>query len=188
MSCYHVFGLRPGTPLAEVRRSYRELVRRWHPDLYMHDEALRRAAEREIKFINYAYATLERFLSFRVPFRIIDPRPARPSPPSGNQRTGRGRRQRTAAGRFRERSCEWLRRIRFSFEDPDFFECSALDQLKHMWLGVVVWVGLIGLSAARELPQVQLWLSQSWVATVFSWAPYAVALVAAMGPGLSRER
>ncbi len=76
---YAVLGLRAGTSFGEVRRRYRALARRWHPDRHA-DEArnLNEATERMRRF-NEAYRTLERRLG-KGPRRAADHRPAAPAP------------------------------------------------------------------------------------------------------------
>ncbi len=51
-----------GVSLEEARRSYRELVRVWHPDRFSGDPVLRRRAEEKSKQLNVAYETLKRHL------------------------------------------------------------------------------------------------------------------------------
>ena len=51
-----------GASLEEARRSYRELVRVWHPDRFSGDPVLRRRAEEKSKQLNVAYETLKRHL------------------------------------------------------------------------------------------------------------------------------
>ena len=51
-----------GASLEEARRSYRELVRVWHPDRFSGDPVLRRRAEEKSKQLNLAYETLKRHL------------------------------------------------------------------------------------------------------------------------------
>jgi hypothetical protein len=71
--CYAILGLRPGATLSEVKKAYRRLVKEWHPDRYAHDAERRRHAERVLKTVNLAYESLEKFLRFRPPYRILDP-------------------------------------------------------------------------------------------------------------------
>ncbi len=52
---FAVLGLRPGTPLPEVRRRYRFLAQRWHPDRYAADARNQAEAGAEMRRINEAY-------------------------------------------------------------------------------------------------------------------------------------
>ncbi|MBD2578968.1 DnaJ domain-containing protein [Oscillatoria sp. FACHB-1406] len=56
--CYKTLGLHPGVSLQEVKVAYRQLVKRWHPDNFPHDDSQRRTAEETLKRINRAYDIL----------------------------------------------------------------------------------------------------------------------------------
>src|SRR6185295_14120278 len=45
----------PGATLDEVKSSYRELVKVWHPDRFSHDPKLREKADEKLKKVNDAY-------------------------------------------------------------------------------------------------------------------------------------
>jgi hypothetical protein len=53
--CYRVLELAPGATLEDVKRSYRELVKVWHPDRFASDSKLQQKAGEKIKEINLAY-------------------------------------------------------------------------------------------------------------------------------------
>lgn len=55
---YRVLGLQPGATAAEIKAAYRELAKRWHPDLHS-DPQLKQQAEMELKKINIAYDHLK---------------------------------------------------------------------------------------------------------------------------------
>ena len=55
---YAVLGLRAGAPLAEVRRRYRFLAQRWHPDRHTADPRNLADANGEMRRINDAYHTI----------------------------------------------------------------------------------------------------------------------------------
>src|SRR4051812_35928789 len=52
---YRVLELKPGASLVEVRRSYLELVKFFHPDRHQGSPSLLRRATEEMKRINLAY-------------------------------------------------------------------------------------------------------------------------------------
>src|SRR5688572_28370666 len=56
---YEILELESGASLEEVRTSYRDLVRVWHPDRYQNEtERLRLRAEERLKKITWAYERL----------------------------------------------------------------------------------------------------------------------------------
>jgi hypothetical protein len=56
---YQILELPPGAPLEEIKRNYRKLVRRWHPDRVPESEKL--VATEKMKEINEACEILERY-------------------------------------------------------------------------------------------------------------------------------
>lgn len=58
---YHKLGLGPGSPLEEIRRRRRELVKLHHPDRFV-DPEQRMRAERLTAEINAAHDVIERYL------------------------------------------------------------------------------------------------------------------------------
>jgi DnaJ-class molecular chaperone len=60
--CLRLLELEEGASMEEARRSYRELVRVWHPDRFVGDPRLRRRAEERSKELNVAWETLKRHL------------------------------------------------------------------------------------------------------------------------------
>ena len=53
--CYRVLDLASGATREEVKRSYRELVKVWHPDRFASDPNLQQKAQEKLKQINLAY-------------------------------------------------------------------------------------------------------------------------------------
>ncbi|MDF2521731.1 MAG: molecular chaperone DnaJ, partial [Clostridia bacterium] len=51
---YEVLGIREGSSIEEVKRAYKELVRKYHPDQYQ-NHPLSDLAEEKLKEINEAY-------------------------------------------------------------------------------------------------------------------------------------
>ena len=87
--CYRVLELEPGATLEDVKHSYRELVKVWHPDRFANDPNLQKRAQEKLKQINLAY---ERICSGEG----TGPRsqgtasgaPSAPSPPRAEQPEG----------------------------------------------------------------------------------------------------
>jgi hypothetical protein len=55
---YQVLGLQPGCSAAELRATYKSLVKKWHPDRYLDQNGEKFAAEEKLKVINAAYSRL----------------------------------------------------------------------------------------------------------------------------------
>jgi curved DNA-binding protein CbpA len=55
---YEILGLKPGVSLDEIRKAYRGLVKKWHPDCFT-DAIEKQEAEEIIKKINAAYKILK---------------------------------------------------------------------------------------------------------------------------------
>jgi DnaJ-like protein len=55
---YAVLGVEPGLTPIELRRRYRTLVRRWHPDRFATDPRSQAEAEARMREINHAYQVL----------------------------------------------------------------------------------------------------------------------------------
>ncbi len=71
---YRVLELSPGASLDEIKRAYRQLLQRWHPDRYKPGSLMQTTAEDVTKELNEAYHQLcrkKRYLEFRP-----KPRPA----------------------------------------------------------------------------------------------------------------
>jgi fibronectin type 3 domain-containing protein len=80
---FRILDLNPGASLDEVKRSYRELAKVWHPDRFAHDSSLLRKAHEKMKQLNHAYQQL-----CTVHVHLADPEPGRYA----------NREQRTSAG------------------------------------------------------------------------------------------
>jgi hypothetical protein len=61
-SAFEILGLRSDATPDQVRESYKDLVKVWHPDRFAHDPALRRKAQERLKQINEAYEVLRSYL------------------------------------------------------------------------------------------------------------------------------
>src|SRR2546425_5239032 len=79
--CCRILEIETGATWEEAKRSYRELVRVWHPDRFAHDPALERKAQEKLKQLNLALERFEELLTAQPQ----EPTPPRrePEPPSG---------------------------------------------------------------------------------------------------------
>jgi curved DNA-binding protein CbpA len=56
---WKILGLKPGATAAEIKETYRDLVKVWHPDRFGSDVRLRLKAEQKLQQINDAYRVLQ---------------------------------------------------------------------------------------------------------------------------------
>jgi len=71
---YRVLDLTPGASLEEIKRSYRQLLQRWHPDRYKPGSVMQTTAEDVTKELNEAYRQLvrkKRYLEARPKARAV---------------------------------------------------------------------------------------------------------------------
>ena len=61
--CFEILELNPDASMDEVQQAYKDLVNIWHPDRFATNPRLKEKAERKLKEINRAYATVNSFLS-----------------------------------------------------------------------------------------------------------------------------
>ena len=59
---YKTLEVEPGTSMTEIRRSYRKLLAKYHPDRYAHDQAKYQAANDVVRRVTDAYNGLRRHL------------------------------------------------------------------------------------------------------------------------------
>jgi hypothetical protein len=77
----HILDLDASATAREIEKTYRMLVKVWHPDRFQGDPKLREAAEEKLKAINTAHAYLESLpAASRGPFRRSRAKPATPEP------------------------------------------------------------------------------------------------------------
>jgi len=57
--CLEILGVTPNTTPDQIKVAYRDLVRVWHPDRFVHDKRLQQKAEEKLKEINEAYEQLQ---------------------------------------------------------------------------------------------------------------------------------
>lgn len=71
LRAYAILGMKPGAPLAEVRRRYRFLARRWHPDRHSNDARNQAEAADSMRRISVAYECLASHLQSPARERTI---------------------------------------------------------------------------------------------------------------------
>jgi curved DNA-binding protein CbpA len=162
-SYHEVLGVAHDAPLAEVKRAYRTLAKRLHPDR-LHDPQAALAAEERLKEINAAWHDyLEALRSGERPAERRRPRPREPQPEDDDdrvdeatyevplwrqRRTGRQTRDRYRAERARatrdrdareQRSREQVEQVRRN-RDAEIRERVVRDRARA--IGIVWIVGL----------------------------------------------
>jgi DnaJ-class molecular chaperone len=61
--CFEILELDRGASVAEAKQAYKDIANVWHPDRFSHSPRLREKAEKKLKEVNVAYATVESFLT-----------------------------------------------------------------------------------------------------------------------------
>jgi TPR repeat protein len=59
LQCYQILGLEPGASPKAAKKSYRDLVKKWHPDKFANDPGQRLKAEEKLKEINLAFERVQ---------------------------------------------------------------------------------------------------------------------------------
>ncbi|MBW4562692.1 MAG: dynamin family protein [Mojavia pulchra JT2-VF2] len=55
---YSFLGLQPNVSFAEIKQAYRNLVKKWHPDLFVNQPQLQKQAQDKMRLVNEAYKIL----------------------------------------------------------------------------------------------------------------------------------
>src|SRR5258705_9264453 len=85
-SAYAALGIEPGASLGMVKRQFKTLVRRWHPDRFVGDPQGTIEANHRLRVINQAYNTI-----IASDFRPVVPQIRRdPTPPPSPARSDNG--------------------------------------------------------------------------------------------------
>ncbi|MBW4508615.1 MAG: dynamin family protein [Scytonematopsis contorta HA4267-MV1] len=61
-SAYAILGLKDGASAAELKNTYRHLVKQWHPDLFVNQPEMLKKAQEKMRTVNQAYAILSEIL------------------------------------------------------------------------------------------------------------------------------
>lgn len=59
--CYQILGLNPEASWSDLRKSYKKLIQKWHPDRFDDDSNEKLVAEHKIKAINIAYNQIQKY-------------------------------------------------------------------------------------------------------------------------------
>jgi len=59
LKCYQIIGVQSGTSPKALKKAYRDLVKRWHPDRFPDDSNARKEAEEKLKAINLAFERIQ---------------------------------------------------------------------------------------------------------------------------------
>jgi DnaJ-class molecular chaperone len=63
--CFEILELDRSASVEDAKQAYKDIANVWHPDRFSHSPRLREKAEKKLKEINMAYATVKSFLSRR---------------------------------------------------------------------------------------------------------------------------
>ncbi|TVP57792.1 MAG: dynamin family protein [Nodularia sp. (in: Bacteria)] len=55
---YRILGLQPTASFADVKKTYKTLVKKWHPDLFVNQPQMQKKADNNMRLVNEAYNTL----------------------------------------------------------------------------------------------------------------------------------
>ena len=83
---YATLSVRPGCSIRELKRAYRALVKRWHPDRHAADPVGQAEASQQLRVINAAMRVLEDHLAGGASGH--QSQPPRPSTPSAASQSG----------------------------------------------------------------------------------------------------
>ena len=55
---YRVLGLQPTAAFTEVKKAYKTLVKKWHPDLFVNQQQMQKQVQEKMRLVNEAYNIL----------------------------------------------------------------------------------------------------------------------------------
>jgi TPR repeat protein len=84
LRCFRVLGVQPGAHGKVVKKAYRDLVKKWHPDQFGDDPTRRNEAEEKLREINIAFERIRNTPAEELS-RAFSPKPA-PRQPEPKQR------------------------------------------------------------------------------------------------------
>ncbi|TAE60337.1 MAG: dynamin family protein [Nostocales cyanobacterium] len=60
-NAYQILGLQPSASFSDVKETYKKLVKKWHPDLFINQPLMYKQAQEKIRLLNAAYNILEAY-------------------------------------------------------------------------------------------------------------------------------
>ena len=81
--CLKILELETSASLQEAKRTYKDLVRVWHPDRFQSNPRLKQKAEQKLREINLAYNYFREYLELNQPRGISSTKVTSPVSPSG---------------------------------------------------------------------------------------------------------
>ena len=123
LDAYRVLGLPPGVPLRLVKRTYRNLVKQWHPDRFANFPARRSEAEERIKLINLAFEQVQQqgellALAIRAQQMRRPPSSTRESSPSSSETKTKSPRSRRSCQHGKSAMASPLRKTTLPRKQP----------------------------------------------------------------------
>ena len=143
--CYEILGVDPGATPEELKKAYRNLVKNWHPDRFLHNPTLQRKAEEKLREINEAYDRLQSLNS--IPTRR-PPRPSKPSiayPTAGHRKPNHATPKNPAAKAapsINRRAASWKQHCLW-------FSRAILQTVKDPWL-IAVFILMLAVSIVLD--------------------------------------
>jgi len=113
---YKVLEVKPGSSWKEIKSTYRDLIKVWHPDRFSNDTRLRKLAEEKTKEINSAFKKLEEdHLSIKFSYNDFGestkPAPKPPGKPATEQKKETGKKKASVAD-IKRRAEELLKKAK----------------------------------------------------------------------------
>jgi hypothetical protein len=180
LHAYAVLGLSPPVTVARLKRRYKSLVKRWHPDRFQSDPVGQVEANQRLRDINIAYDVIAAALADNKPSESAQSHAAQEpmSPP------------------IRQASDPWTRPISLSPQESDAW-VDAINRMSNWspveepdWnrtisgLIALLWIGFIAINKGPA--GVVAWTLAILLPLAFVWFPDEVEGVTMRLPGVSR--
>jgi hypothetical protein len=92
-----ILGIDSSATPEQLKKAYRDLVKEWHPDRYLHNPRLQRKAEEKLREINEAYDRLQLLLANPKDRPFQSPFESAPHNTAGHREAQEARAKRSAA-------------------------------------------------------------------------------------------